>query len=100
MVDASAEVLHLVDIALMGDMRRKGYGTTLIWALKTVATQSDKPLRLMVDQQNEPARKLYFKLGFMLQVSSATAKAGPSNVVLMVYLPTPHRMRPRLASVV
>ena len=40
MVDASAEVLHLVDIALMGDMRSKGYGTALIWALKTVATQT------------------------------------------------------------
>lgn len=64
--------LHIIDIALINDMRSKGYGTAVLRALKNLATQGGKPLRLAVDQQNPRAKKLYLHLGFNLLESSAT----------------------------
>jgi ribosomal protein S18 acetylase RimI-like enzyme len=72
MLNSTAETLHIIDIALLGDMRGKGYGTALLRALKKQAVEQCKPLRLAVDQQNLRAKKLYLGLGFSVIESSAT----------------------------
>lgn len=64
--------LHVIDIALMSDMRAKGFGSMVLRALKQWATQEMRPLRLAVDQQNSRAKKLYLSLGFTLIESSGT----------------------------
>jgi ribosomal protein S18 acetylase RimI-like enzyme len=66
------ESLHIVDIALINNMRGKGFGSAILRALKQVAAQDFQPLRLTVDQQNSQAKKLYLKLGFTLFESSST----------------------------
>lgn len=64
--------LHIIDIALINDMRGKGYGSAVLRALKSLATSGGKSLRLAVDQQNPRAKKLYLHLGFALLESSLT----------------------------
>lgn len=64
--------LHIIDIALMSDGRGKGFGSALLRALKKVAEQEVRPVRLAVDQQNSRAKKLYLALGFTLIESSGT----------------------------
>lgn len=64
--------LHVIDIALMGNMRGKGFGSAILRALKKTAVQASRPVRLAVDQQNARAKKLYLELGFILTESSAT----------------------------
>lgn len=64
--------LHIIDIALVSDMRAKGFGSMVLRALKQRATQDMRPLRLAVDHQNSRAKKLYLSLGFVLIESSAT----------------------------
>jgi len=64
--------LHIVDIAFINDMRGKGFGTSILRALKKNASQHSRALYLAVDQQNYRARKLYLSLGFTLIESSST----------------------------
>lgn len=72
MVNAGQECLHLIDIALIGEVRSKGYGTALLRALKKWAQQQELHFQLSVDQQNIGAKKLYLRLGFNLVESSST----------------------------
>lgn len=72
MIDTSEDCLQLIDIALLGHMRGKGYGSALLCALKNLARQHGLRLQLSVDQQNTRAKKLYLDLGFRLVGSSAT----------------------------
>lgn len=71
-VNNTPESLHIVDIALMDDMRAKGFGSMILRALKQCASHDGRPLRLAVDQQNNRAKKLYLSLGFALIESSGT----------------------------
>jgi len=71
-VNNTSDSLHVIDIALMNNMRGKNVGSTVLRALKQVAAQELRPLRLVVDQQNSRAKKLYLRLGFTLSESSAT----------------------------
>ncbi|HEY0891902.1 MAG TPA: GNAT family N-acetyltransferase [Cellvibrio sp.] len=64
--------LHVIDIAFMPAMRNRGYGSGILRALKRLADQAGRPVRLAVDQQNTRAKKLYLKLGFALSESSAS----------------------------
>lgn len=64
--------LHIIDIALVNEMRSKGFGASIMRALKKIAELQPRPLRLSVDQQNTRAKKLYLQLGFALTESSST----------------------------
>jgi ribosomal protein S18 acetylase RimI-like enzyme len=64
--------LHIIDVAFIKDMCGKGFGSALLRALKDVAAQQVRPLRLAVDHQNYRAKKLYLALGFTLVESSST----------------------------
>lgn len=63
LVDRSPQRIHLVDVALLPDQRGKGIGTRLLQALQQEAQAAVLPLRLQVFQDN-PARRLYARLGF------------------------------------
>lgn len=71
-VNSTTADLHIIDIALMSDMRAKGFGSMILRALKQSATQDMRTVRLAVDQQNSRAKKLYLSLGFTLIESSST----------------------------
>lgn len=64
--------LHVIDIAFMPAIRNKGYGSSILRALKHLADQTGRPMRLAVDQQNTRAKKLYLALGFKIMDSSDT----------------------------
>lgn len=72
MVSTGDDHLLVIDIALMGEMRGKGYGSALLRALKNHAADCGLHLQLSVDQHNTRAKKLYLDLGFRLVDSSAT----------------------------
>jgi ribosomal protein S18 acetylase RimI-like enzyme len=71
-INNTAASLHVIDIALISDVRGKGFGSAILRALKKVSEQRLLPLRLAVDQQNVRAKKLYLALGFVVSESSAT----------------------------
>ncbi len=62
-LDRSAEVLLIIDIALLPEFRGLGIGTSLIEDLKREATEHRQCLRLTVENFN-PAHRLYQRLGF------------------------------------
>ncbi|MDR7089975.1 MULTISPECIES: GNAT family N-acetyltransferase [Cellvibrio] len=68
----TSDSLHLIDIAFLPSMRSRGYGSSILRALKHLADQARRPVRLAVDQQNTRAKKLYLNLGFALSESSTT----------------------------
>lgn len=55
--------LHIVDIALMPDLRGQGVGGKLLEAIGYHAAQAGKAIGIFVEHQN-PARHLYDRLGF------------------------------------
>lgn len=65
-VERSGDEILLVDIALLPSTRGRGIGTQLIKELIVEATATGKPLRLMVVRDNDGARRLYERLGFVI----------------------------------
>jgi ribosomal protein S18 acetylase RimI-like enzyme len=61
-VTRSEAAVHVVDIALLPEHRRRGIGTRLLGAL--IAEAGDRPLTIHVELGN-PARSLYERLGFV-----------------------------------
>jgi len=59
--------VHLVDMAFIPAARGRGYGVEVIRALQQAATQSRAPLTLTVLSHNMPAKRLYQKLGFVVE---------------------------------
>ena len=57
--------IRLIDIALLPDHRGLGIGSRLIRDVMDRAASFDKPVRLHVEQNN-PARRLYERLGFIV----------------------------------
>jgi len=55
--------LHLVDIALVPDMRGQGVGAAILEAVQVAASARGKGVSAFVEQAN-PARRLYRRLGF------------------------------------
>jgi ribosomal protein S18 acetylase RimI-like enzyme len=55
--------LHIVDIALLPDWRRRGIGTAILEALQAAARAARKGVGIMVEKFN-PALRLYRRLGF------------------------------------
>lgn len=72
MLDENKTTLHIIDIALEPAMRGKGYGTAILHALQTAAEKRGLSIRLSVDRQNLPAKKLYYRLGFQVTGVSGT----------------------------
>jgi len=64
LVVRSEEEFRLADIALLPEYRRAGIGTALVKELMLEAGRRGLPLRLQVERSNEPARRLYERLGF------------------------------------
>lgn len=59
----TGERCHLVDIALMPQVRGRGFGTALLTDLMSCAAATQRPVTLSVVPDN-PARHLYVRLGF------------------------------------
>jgi len=56
--------LHIVDIALMPELRGQGVGTALLESLTEAAHAEDRALGIFVEKFN-PALRLYRRLGFV-----------------------------------
>jgi ribosomal protein S18 acetylase RimI-like enzyme len=55
--------LHVIDLALMPDWRRRGIGTAILQSLHVAASAEGKAVGIMVEKFN-PAMRLYRRLGF------------------------------------
>ncbi len=62
-VDVRVTHIHIIDIALVPEVRGRGIGTTLIAALQHYARERAMGLDLFVERYN-PALRLYRRLGF------------------------------------
>ena len=68
--------LRLVDISLLPAHRNTGLGTSLLRSLQEEAVLAGKPVRLSVAREN-PARRLYERLGFVLTPGASVNTTGP-----------------------
>lgn len=78
-LDFGKNIAHIIDVALIKDVRSKGYGKAIIQAVQHIAQQQGLPVGLSVEIQNLQARKLYLSLGFQ------THEQGASHEFLMWY---------------
>jgi len=62
-IDHTAQEIHVVDIALLPDFRKRGIGSSLMTAIMKEAAQNGKTVRLHVERFN-PALRWYERLGF------------------------------------
>lgn len=63
MVNRGAGKLHLVDITLLPEFRRRGIGSFILEELQREAAREGQSFSLMVSHSN-PARRLYERFGF------------------------------------
>jgi ribosomal protein S18 acetylase RimI-like enzyme len=63
-VNRPGDTLHIVDQAITPLLRRRGLGTTIMKALMEEAGRAGLKVRLMVASTNDPAMRLYLRLGF------------------------------------
>lgn len=66
-IDFSDELVHLIDIAFIPEARGQGFGHAVLQAFQLCATQVAAPMLLSVEQQNNTAKQLYLKLGFVTE---------------------------------
>jgi len=57
------EEIHLVELAILSEIRGQGIGTALLEALSSKADRAMQSIRLTV-RKNNPARALYARMGF------------------------------------
>jgi len=62
-ISRSADMIRVVDVALLPAARGKGIGTLLMRRVQAEATAASVPIRLQVFQNNR-ARHLYHRIGF------------------------------------
>ena len=62
-VDRREDEIRIIDIALLPEFRRQGFGSRMLREILDEATQPPKPVRIHVERFN-PALKLYERLGF------------------------------------
>lgn len=65
-IEATAERVHLVDLALAPAFRNLGAGSAVLRALQSLAEQRGQPATLSVTLANSAARRLYGRLGFVV----------------------------------
>ena len=63
-VHRTAGTINVMDIALLPARRRQGLGSTLLRQVLDEGRQHDKVVQIYVEQNN-PALKMYLKLGFV-----------------------------------
>jgi RimJ/RimL family protein N-acetyltransferase len=63
-VDRRPDLLHIIDQAIVPSQRNRSVGTTIMKALMGEASRANKKMRLQVASSNEPAMRLYLRLGF------------------------------------
>jgi len=63
-VNRPGTMVHIVEHAIVPQLRNRGIGTAIMHALMDEAVQARVPLRLKVASSNDPSMKLYLRLGF------------------------------------
>lgn len=63
-VDRSGPALHVVDVALVPEVRGQGLGREALRPFLDEAAHAGRPVTLTVQRTNMPATKLYSRLGF------------------------------------
>ena len=63
LVDRAEDEMHLVDIAIIAEQQRQGFGTQVIRELQHECSARDWEIRLQV-LKGSPAERLYRRLGF------------------------------------
>lgn len=71
-LDFGANLVHVLDLALIPAARGKGYGKAVLQAIQYVAQQQMLPVGLSVEAYNIPAKKLYLSLGFQVVEQTPT----------------------------
>jgi ribosomal protein S18 acetylase RimI-like enzyme len=64
-VDRPGTMLHIVDQAIVPQLRSRGVGTAIMQALMDEARAAGLPVRLKVASTNDPSMRLYARLGFV-----------------------------------
>ena len=64
-VDRPGDRLHIVDQAIIPELRGRGIGRAIMRALMDEAGRSDIPVQLEVASENDPSLRLYLRLGFV-----------------------------------
>jgi ribosomal protein S18 acetylase RimI-like enzyme len=70
-VDRPDGMVHIVDQAIVPELRNKGIGTAIMRFLMDEARAAELPVRLEVASQNDPSMRLYLRLGFVPVASAA-----------------------------
>jgi ribosomal protein S18 acetylase RimI-like enzyme len=63
-VDRPGDHIHIIDQAIVPELRSRGAGTAIMLSLMQEAETQNIPVRLMVADANDPSLKLYSRLGF------------------------------------
>lgn len=72
MLDKSTRAVHVIDIVIAPDWRKRGVGSTILVALKAYVDANAGVLSLHVEHQNIHAKRLYQRLGFVMKQSTDT----------------------------
>lgn len=64
-VDRPGSRLHIVDQAIIPELRSRGIGSAIMRALMEEARGADLPVQLEVADENDPSLRLYLRLGFV-----------------------------------
>ena len=91
-INGTAEEIHVVDIALLPEFRRRGIGSTLMEAIIRDASQAGKTVRLHVERFN-PALRWYERLGFTV------VNSGPIYLEMVWRTAQPDVQEPSLGGV-
>lgn len=65
-VDRPGDRIHLLDLAVLPEHRRRGVGTEVLCSLQREAVACEKPLVHSVLRDNRDALRLYRRLGFVV----------------------------------
>jgi ribosomal protein S18 acetylase RimI-like enzyme len=65
-VDRPGIMLHIVDQAIVPELRNRGIGTAVMHVLMDEARGANLPVRLEVASENDPSLRLYLRLGFVV----------------------------------
>jgi ribosomal protein S18 acetylase RimI-like enzyme len=64
-VDRPGDRLHIIDQAIVPELRGRGIGTAVMRALMDEAAARRMPVTLEVASDNDPSARLYLRLGFV-----------------------------------
>lgn len=63
-VNRPGSFIHIIDQAIVPDLRRRGIGAGIMASLMDEAAECGVPVRLKVASDNDPSMRLYLRLGF------------------------------------